>query len=660
MKHRATHYLICSLLLLLTSACQVARLSDARAQFERGEYFEAANTYKKVYNKTSPRKQPTLRGQIAYEMATSYRKINATARSVGAYQYAIRYHYPDSTAYFYLARGQQALGRYKDAVTNYHKFLEFVPNHPLSLNGIKGCELAQEWKENPTRYVVKRANIFNSRRSESNPVLTGDNNDLLYFTSSNDDALGDEKSAITGTKNNDIFLAKQDENGKWLRPEVIEGELNSEMDEGMLCLSPDGNTMYLSYAKQVENIDTSVEIYTSSRSGAKWSAPQKLEVTTDTLSLFAHPAVSPDGLYLYFVSNMPGGMGGKDIWRAPLESGRVGNVENLGSQINTAGDEMFPSLRSNGELYFSSDGHAGMGGLDIFKATQNEYGVWQIENMKAPINSISDDFSITFAQSEDEIGFFSSNRSDARGYDHLYSFELPTIKVWVEGLVLDKEEEPVPDATVRIVGKNGLNTKTTANKSGIYRFRIAHGTEYVMMAGCRGFLNNKQELTTNPQEKDEIYRIDFELPSLTKPVIVDNIFFEFDRAEITPESDTALQGLVKMLEDNPNVSIELAAHTDYKGRKEYNENLSQRRAKAVVDYLIAAGIDTERLVPHGYGESQPQVISKKQAKYYPQFIEGDLLTEKYILALPESDQEIANQLNRRIAFKVLKIDYKLY
>ena len=415
--------------------------------------------------------------------------------------------------------------------------------------------------------------------------------------------------------------------------------------------------MYLSKARREPNSDTSVEIYTSTRTGAQWSVPKKYEITADTLSAFGHPAVSPDGEYLYFVSDMPGGYGGKDLWRISLTD-QEGSLENLGVQINTPSDEMFPYIRANGDLYFASDGHPGMGGLDIFKARMNDSGMWQIENMKYPINSSADDFGITFG--EEETGFFSSNRGDGRGYDNIYSFELPSIRVWISGTVLDKDDEPVPDAIIRIVGNDGSNQKEYARKDGSFRFKLDRGVHYVMLASCRGYLNSKQEFISDAEEKDAEYGVNFVLASISKPILIENIFYDFDRATLRPESETSLNELVKMLDDNPNVSIELGAHTDYKGSDVYNQRLSERRAQSVVNYLIEAGIDPRRLQAKGYGESKPKTITKKLATQYPQFKEGDVLTEEYISKLSPEDQEIANQINRRTEFQVLSITWNLY
>ena len=639
------------------ASCSGAKLSVANEQYARGEFYDAAQTYRKVYGKTNPRKERKLRGEVAFKMGECYRRINMAARSAAAYQNAIRYDYPDSMALFYLARSQQYEGKYKEAIKNYQAYLETDPQSSLAKNGIRGCNLAQQWKENPTRYVVKKATILNSRRSDFAPMYLGTDFDQIYFTSSTEKSLGKTKSAITGTKNCDIYFSKKNEQGAWQKPEPIEGDVNTDEDEGVISFSPDGTTMYLSKARREPNSDTSVEIYTSTRTGAQWSVPKKYEITADTLSAFGHPAVSPDGEYLYFVSDMPGGYGGKDLWRISLTD-QEGSLENLGVQINTPSDEMFPYIRANGDLYFASDGHPGMGGLDIFKARMNDSGMWQIENMKYPINSSADDFGITFG--EEETGFFSSNRGDGRGYDNIYSFELPSIRVWISGTVLDKDDEPVPDAIIRIVGNDGSNQKEYARKDGSFRFKLDRGVHYVMLASCRGYLNSKQEFISDAEEKDAEYGVNFVLASISKPILIENIFYDFDRATLRPESETSLNELVKMLDDNPNVSIELGAHTDYKGSDVYNQRLSERRAQSVVNYLIEAGIDPRRLQAKGYGESKPKTITKKLATQYPQFKGGDVLTEEYISKLSPEDQEIANQINRRTEFQVLSITWNLY
>lgn len=655
------HFTIYVLFLLIVSSlysCKSAKLSDAEEKQRIGEYYEAAAIYRKVYTKTSPKKRD-LRGYIAYRMAECNRLINNTAKATSAYMNAIRYDYPDSTVYLRMGQMLQKTGRYPEAIKNYDIYMENDPSNLLAINGIQGCELAPGWKKNPTRYEVRRMDKFNSRRGEFSPMLAGDKYDQLYFASSRSKDKDAKVSAITGQNNNNLFLVKQDEKGAWLAPVELEDEVNTEYDEGTPSFSPDGNTMYYTYCAQDPEGPRTAEIYISTRSSAKWGKGTRATIVKDSVTALGHPSISPDGKYLYFVSDAVGGFGGKDIFRARVAGNDFGPMENLGEEINTPGDEMFPYVRDSVTLYFASNGHPGMGGLDLFKATQDSTGKWNVENQGAPINSMADDFGITFAGKE-ERGFFCSNRNDARGYDHIYSFERPTITIFIEGIVNDVDEYPIEDATVRIVGKDGLNVKVPVKKDGTYRVELERDIRYVMMASARGYLNQNYELHTGPEEKNETYIVDFFLSPISKPVVIDNIFYDFDKATLRPESKKALDEMIKMLNDNPNVTIELGAHTDRKGTDQYNERLAQRRAQSVVDYLIAGGIEAARLEAKGYGESVPKTINKKMAKQFDFLKEGDVLTEEFILALPPEQQEIADQINRRTEFKVLRTNYNLF
>ena len=656
MNDRSLYFL---LLLLSFCACRTAKLSEAEEKQRIGEYYEAAAIYRKVYTKTSPQKRD-LRGYIAFRMAECNRLINNTGKATSGYMNAIRYDYPDSIVYLRLAQMQHKAGAYTEAIKNYDIYSENQPSSQLALNGIQGCELAPGWRKNPTRYEVHRMDKFNSRRAEFSPMLTGEKYDQLYFASSRTKDKEAKISAITGQNNNNLFLVKQDEKGAWLAPQELEDEVNTEFDEGTPSFSADGNTMYYTYCAQDPEGPRTAEIYISNRSRAKWGKGTRATIVKDSVTALGHPSISPDGKYLYYVSDAVGGFGGKDIFRSKvLGNNSFGPMENLGEAINTAGDELFPYCRDSVTLYFASNGHPGMGGLDLFKATQDSTGHWKVENMGAPINSMGDDFGITFA-GQAEKGFFSSNRNDARGYDHLYSFELPTITIAIEGLVNDVDEYPIEGATVRIVGKDGLNVKVPVKKDGSYRVELERDIRYVMMASARGYLNQNYELHTGPEEKNETYIVDFFLSPISKPVVIENIFYDFDKATLRPESKKALDELIKMLNDNPNVTIELGAHTDRKGTDQYNERLAGRRAQSVVDYLIAGGIKADRLEAKGYGESVPKTINKKMAKQYDFLNEGDVLTEEFILNLTPEQQEIADQINRRTEFKVLRTNYNLF
>lgn len=648
-------YLAMAVLMFGTASCGGAKLSVADEQMARGEYHDASKTYRKVYNKLTKREERPQRGEIAFKMGQCYTKLGMSSRASAAFQNAIRYGYPDSTTHLLLAQALHSEGKYAAAIKEYETYLDMDVDNQLAVSGLDGARRAAGMKRNKTRYVVKQPRFINSRRADFSPMFNGD---ILYYTTTNEKVTGTNRSEITGMKKSDIWMVRKNERGEWTKPEAVEGELNSEMDEGIVSFSPDGSMMYLTKARRSPSSNTGVEIYTSTRSDAKWSAPVKLEITADTISSYGHPAVSPSGTWLYFTSDMPG-VGGKDIWRINLKE-RAGSLENLGEFINTPGDEMFPYMLTDSIMYFASDGHPGLGGLDIFKATLKPSGGWLVENMGAPVNSEADDFGITFVSPSVQSGFFSSNRGDGRGYDHIFSFELPDLKINISGWVLDKDEEPVPGAVIRIVGNDGSNQKAVARNDGSFSFPLQRGVSYVMLAGAKGYLNAKQEFTSDTAEEDAEYTIDFSLASISKPNIVENIFYDFDKATLRPESKAALDELADMLRDNPNITIEMASHTDRWGTEEYNLNLSERRAKSVIDYLIQVGIAPDRLQHQGYGESRPKTVTKRIAREFPQFKEGDILNEEFIETLDEENQKIADQINRRTEFQVLSVDYRMY
>ena len=639
------------------TSCKTVKMKDADEKYERGEYYAAAETYRKLYNKLRRKEDRYLRGEVAFMLGECYRHLNQSARAAASYQNAQRYEWEDSLIPFYLAQAQQMEGQYSLAEKNYKAYLDTAPKNWQAKEGVRGCQMAPKMRDDAarSRYIVKSARLFNSRRADFCPMFLDSKCDVLYFTSSREKATGTAKSEITGAKNCDVFFSKKDDKGKWSNPEPVEGDLNTEFDEGITAFTPDGQTMFFAKALRKTDAGTSVEIYKASRSEAKWTGAAKFEITADTLSAYDDPAVSPDGKWLYFSSDMPGGQGGKDLWRVMISDGH-GTLENLGDQINTPGDERFPYVRDDSTLYFSSNGHAGLGGLDLFKAKLQPSGKWFIENMGAPMNSSGDDFGITF-EAEGEKGYFSSNRKDARGYDHIFSFEKPDLKVWISGYVLDKDEEPVPNAIIRIVGNDGSNQKAVAKPDGTFRFDLQRGVSYVMLAGANGYLNGRQQFTSDIEEEDAEYNVDFILAAMDKPQVIENIFYDYNKATLRPESKSALDSMVQVLNDNPYITIEMGAHTDRVGGDEYNLKLSDRRAKSVVDYLIAAGIDSARLQSHGYGRSMPKVVTKRIARLYPQFNEGDTLHEAFVMALSKEDRAAADQINRRTEFQVLTTNY---
>ena len=634
----------------------------AEQSYAIGEYYAASINYKKSYSRCTP-KEKDKRAVRAFMMGECYRHIGYTQKAMAAYTNAIRYNIPDSMAYLHLGRQQLKAGQYKQAAQNFNQYLEFDPSNELARSGLLSCELGPQWKAKPNQYKIKKEAVFNSRRSDYSPMLVGDDADQLVLSSTRKEAAGDDISGITGLKFGDLFFSRKNEQGKWQPVDVIEGEVNTEYDEGASCLSPDGKTMYFTRCSSDPDYPRYAEIWQSQRSDASWSKPTKCVISRDTLTSFAHPAVSPDGQWLYFVSDAQGGEGGLDIWRTRILESGFGGMENLGRPINTAGDEMFPSFRPNGDLYFSSDGHPGMGGLDIFIAHEDSIRGTIVVNQQYPLNSSADDFGMTF-EGVHNRGYFSSSRNDGKGWEHIFSFECPEILQTVTGWVYEKDGYELPEALVYMVGNDGTNLKLSVKGDGSFTQVLKPDVDYVLLGTCKGYLNVKNEIRVEDAEESHEYTLQFPLPPINVPVLIDNIFYEFDRADLTPESTEALDKLVEMMNENPNITIELSAHCDYRGNDDYNQRLSQRRAESVVRYLIQHGVARDRLTAVGYGESRPKIITKKLAETLlagdpkVKVHETDTLTETYILAFKDEDaQEVLNALNRRTEFRVLRTTY---
>lgn len=651
---------IMSALCACSNAERTTRRADAAMTI--GEYQEAASLYRRAYMQTAPRERAS-RGALAYKMGEAYRSFGNVGRALAAYKNAERFGVADSLVLRKQGDMLRYAGNYKGAEEKYKAYLEKNPEDVLALAGYRSSQKATAIREAGSAYTVKLDKNFSSSRADYCPAFSDRNGSAVYFSSTRNSGTGGQMSGITGTKPGDIYCLKKDEKGHWKSPEAAEGELNSEWDEGAACFTEDGNTMYFTVCRSDPQYPRMAEIWTSTRNDAKWGKPQALKITADTLSSYAHPALSPDGKWLYFVSDMPGGYGGYDLWRASVVGGHgIGVVENLGPEINTPGNEMFPAFRPSGELYFSSDGREpNLGGLDLYRAKEDTLTKhWEVAHLPYPMNSNGDDFGITFEGLHNR-GFFSSNRASAgRGWDKIYSFSFPEILLSVKGWVYEQDGYELPEAVVYMVGNDGTNMKIGVNLEGSFEQPLAPGGKYLFLATCRGYLNYRAELTVDSlAQKEHQYVLQFPLPSISIPVLVRGVYYEFDKADLTDNSREALDRLVKVLKENPNITIELSAHCDYRGRAEYNERLSQRRAESVVKYLTEHGIEAERLTAKGYGESQPKTVSKKMTEKYPFLHENDVLTEEFILKLNPEQQEVCNSLNRRTEFRVLRTTYGL-
>jgi peptidoglycan-associated lipoprotein len=565
--------------------------------------------------------------------------------------------YSNEEALLYYADMLRIQQKYADATEIYRAYLDSVPGDQRALNGLESMKKTQEWVANPTRHVINPIKEINSRGSDFAPVFVGGRDNEVIFTSSRKGSTSKKISMITGQEYADLFRATFSvQRQKWEKPQLLDESLviNTEDDEGAATLNSTGEKMIFTRCRYEKSEPMGAELYSTSQSRGTWSMPVKLSIAGDSI-IVAHPAFSPDEQTLYFVSDMMGGQGGKDIWMASVEGEGFGKPVNMGPVINSAGDELFPFVRDNGELYFASNGHVGQGGLDLFRAWKNEDGFWQIENMGSPMNSSADDFGICFVTGENR-GMFTSNRKGSRS-DDIYSFVVPPKIYQIEINVMNKETASALDgATMRAIGTDGTNLKVRA-RGGKFKMKLKPDVEYVFAAFKDGYLRDKAAVNTIGLADSKDFRFDMFLTPTDAPIKVDNINYEFGSAELMEGSKTALDTLVNVLIFNPTITIELMAHTDYVGSDKFNFDLSQKRAQSVVDYLIEKGINPDRLVAKGYGETWPKTVTKELAKKYDFLKKGDELTEDFILKLTESQQEIARGINRRTEFRVLSTDF---
>ncbi len=628
---------------------------DARAEavFEAGEYFEAIDLYKNAYNKVSDKEQKTA---ILFKIGDCYRILGEARSAELWYKKAVREDYQDPI--IFLRYGQMMLvnEKYEEAEEQFEKYMALVPDDPRGGIGVESCQAAIVWTENPTGYIVENMRYFNSRQRDFSPAYVNAAFTEILFTSTREDATGNDTHGATGQNFADIFASSMDRKGKWSVPVPVE-ILNSEFEDGTPCISSDFSTLYFTRCKKGKNQQLGCQIYRAGADGGGWSEPQvEFEAFGDSITT-AHPAISPDGSTLYFVSDMPGGLGENDIWKVASDGGGWSDPVNLGEEINTPGNELYPFIHSDGTLYFSSDSRIGLGGLDIYKATQDETGGWMVENMKPPINSPEDDFGIVF-ETDVERGFFSSARK-GRGNDEIFSFVLPPLEFSVTGVVKDERNDQIlAGSTVKSVGSDGITIETTTGDEGAFKFMLKPGTDYVFIASQPGYLNGKERESTRGLEQSKDFDVTIYLSSTTRVIELPNIFYDFAKWDLRPESMVSLDNLVETLDDNPNVTIELMSHTDSRGTPADNQELSQKRAQSVVDYLISKGIAADRLEAQGYGESQPKVVDDKVILQYDFLELGVVLAESFINQLESPElQEKAHQVNRRTEFRVLSTEY---
>lgn len=657
--------LILSILTILVNntEAQSKRFLKALKTYNAGEYYEAIDLLKNAYDENVTDKK--VQNQTIFLIAECYRKINQPKQAALWYSKAVRKEYSDPAMYFHYAEMLRMLGNYDEAKVQYNAYKDLVPGDKNADIGIMSCDMAAEWQEYPSGYTVEEVRFINSRQNDYSPVFAREDYRVLYFTSAREETTGKAEHGATGQGFSDIFETTLDRKGKWSTPVPLPEEINTEYEEGTPVVSPDYSKLYFTRCQVDDNKKLGCQILVAQRRDDQWQRVSAIDVADDSL-VIAHPAISRDELTLYFVSDMKGSMMGvdgkpsKDIWKLTRSSvdDDFSNPENLGEPINTVGDEVFPYVHPDGSLYFSSNGHVGMGGLDIFKAAKNDLDQWEVENMKYPINSNSDDFGICF-EADREAGFFSSTRKGRS--DDIYAFMLPPLKFSISGIVKnEKTNEPVEGALVKSIGSDGITLETTTPRDGSFKFMLNPSTDYIFIAEKdEEFLKGKERETTKNQEKSTEFTTEIYLSPIDRPITVENIFFDFESADLRPESMVSLDQLVETLNDNPGITIELSSHTDARGNDDFNMDLSQKRAQSVVNYLISKGIDQARLQAKGYGESQPKEVDARDHEDYPFLTVGQKLTENYINTITDDDlKEVAHFLNRRTEFKVLRTDYQ--
>lgn len=627
------------------------RDSRANAAYEAGEYFEAIDLFKRAYSKVSDRER---QAEIIFKIAECYRIVGQPRQAALWYRKALQQDYQDPELYLRYGQSLMRYERFEEAEEQFKIYKDLVPDDPRGDWGIESSQVVQEWTSDPTGYIVENMRYFNTFERDWSPAYANEDYMEVLITSTREDSEGKATHGATGESFADIYSSTMDRKGKWSVPVPVEA-LNSEFEDGTVSLTGDFSTLYMTRCKMGKNEEVACQIYTSKRSGGEWSDPTQVDIIGDSITV-AHPAITPDGETLYFVSDKPGGIGGNDLWVVTKEGGAWGEPANLGEEINTPGEELFPYVHADGTLYFSSDSRIGMGGLDIYKASKDELGNWVVENLRPPINSVEDDFGIVF-EAELERGFFSSSRK-GRGNDDIFSFVLPPLEFAVNGTVRDdKNNNILGGAKVTAVGSDGITIESTTGEEGTFRFMLKPSTDYVFIAGKEGYLRGKARESTKGLEQSKEFDVTVYLSSTERVIELPNIFYDFAKWDLRPESMVSLDNLVETLNDNPNVTIELMSHTDSRGTPADNLELSQKRAQSVVDYLISKGIAPDRLQAKGYGESQPKVVDEKIVESYDFLEIGDVLTESYINQLPVEQQEQAHQINRRTEFRVLSTDY---
>lgn len=683
--------------------------------FNQNRYLDALEAYEEAYNKI--RSNKAEKNRVYFQTGECYRLMNNFPKAERVYKRLINseYYNTEPKIYYYMAEMYRFENKFDDAATYYGKYLELVPNDSFVQKRKESLSYVNQLFLERTRHKIVRKDAWCTDYNDWAPRFMGNDTSKIVFASSRFEGK-DKKDhdAWTGQAFSNLYYVYQDRRGEWSdSPELLDnsGHVNSEVNEGEPVFSPDGNTIYFSRCDAKKNQTQGCYIYYSKKGGAsltdnskrrsnttkkeddasmngEWSEAVKINLG-DTAYNYLYPAVTDDELTMYFSSDMPGGNGDYDLWMVTRKSKDedFANPVNLGAVLNTEGREVMPVLRNDSTMYYSSNGLPGVGGQDLF-VTHKEGRRWsKPANLGIPINSSYDEMSIIFypkGNSEmEERGYFSSNRpfedphnrkTNKKGKktapinDDIYYFELPPLLYSIEGTVRDeKSMQLIQNAKIRIVGNNNTSFETYTDKNGFYRFnedQIKRNVIYKMYLSKVDYFSLEGSESTCGYNTDKNIVHDYRLdPVPRQPVVLPEIRYDLAKWDLKEEFLDSLMDLYLVMVNNPNIVVELRAHTDcrpFLGLT--NDTLSQRRAQSVVDYLVSRGIEPERLVAKGYGERVPRTLDrnmtvKVNGKAYT-FSAGTTLECDYINGIPDKDrQEAAHQLNRRLEFLILRTDY---
>ncbi len=585
---------------------ELAKADDA---FASKKYNTAAALYQRLYNKI---KEPELKQKVLFKIADSYRNSNNFKQALKWYEEVLNSKYPDPAVIYSYGQLLKNFERYEDAGRAFYDYSFEMPDDVNGKTAQKSCAIAAEWKANPLKYNVKNISEINTEFSDYASFYA---NEKLYFTSSSKDAQGSAIFEWTGQKYSDLFESWISNGNTYSKPFPLKA-INSNFNEGVAWLDSTATSLYFTQCNGVDGKGLKCKILSSYFVNGDWTLPTPLPFNSDSFSC-GHPAFTSDGKRMYFSSDMPGGYGQKDIWYLSFDPVRNqwGNPVNLGKEVNTPEDELFPYADENGTVFYSSKGFTGMGGLDLFKTLDTLGSFKAAENLKYPINSGGDDFGISFVpKSKRQYGapfaYITSNREGGEGDDDLYSIAIKPFVFLVKGTVLDKATHlPLGSANVSLILSNGSNVfNIKTNDKGQFGGELPINELMGLQARKEKYLtSNTIQIDSKGIEKDSTMEVLIYLdlvPNEDVEITMQGIYYDVDKWEIRPDAAKILDSMSVILKNNPTLVIELASHTDSRAAADYNIELSKKRAQSCVNYLVQKGIAKDRLVPVGYGETR--------------------------------------------------------